>query len=74
MAALERDIAYFRHQIWWQHLGTHGIPNDIIATSTASIGYPNVLIKSWRKTPTSTDWHEKANRATSIILWSFSLC
>lgn len=31
MAGLERQLTFFRHRLWWQHLSTHGVPNQIIA-------------------------------------------
>ncbi|GGU90057.1 hypothetical protein GCM10010182_00630 [Actinomadura cremea] len=30
MPRLERRIAAFRHQLWWQHLSAHGAPNQIL--------------------------------------------
>ncbi|PZG47996.1 hypothetical protein C1I98_12995 [Spongiactinospora gelatinilytica] len=31
MAALERDVSFFRHQLWAQHLTPHGIPNRLLS-------------------------------------------
>jgi hypothetical protein len=30
MNELERQITLFRHELWWQHLSTHGVPNQIL--------------------------------------------
>jgi hypothetical protein len=30
MADLERRVTLFRHELWWQHLSTHGIPNQLL--------------------------------------------
>jgi hypothetical protein len=30
MARLEQRMIAFRHRLWWQHLGSHGTPNQII--------------------------------------------
>jgi hypothetical protein len=30
MAGLERRLTLFRHRLWWQHLSTHGAPNQIL--------------------------------------------
>jgi hypothetical protein len=30
MNKLERQVTLFRHQLWWQHLSTHGVPNHIL--------------------------------------------
>lgn len=31
MEDLERQLTFFRHKLWWQHLTAHGIPNQILA-------------------------------------------
>jgi hypothetical protein len=30
MGELEHQITLFRHQLWWKHLSTHGVPNQIL--------------------------------------------
>jgi hypothetical protein len=30
MEDLERRLAFFRHKLWWQHLTTHNVPNQIL--------------------------------------------
>jgi hypothetical protein len=30
MAELEHRLTLFRHRLWWQHLSTHGAPNQIL--------------------------------------------
>lgn len=30
MAELERRVTRFRHELWWQHLSTHGVPNQLL--------------------------------------------
>jgi hypothetical protein len=30
MAELEQRVTLFRHELWWQHLSTHGIPNQLL--------------------------------------------
>ncbi|WP_433151911.1 hypothetical protein ACQPZ8_16320 [Actinomadura nitritigenes] len=30
MPRMERRIAAFRHQLWWQHLSSHGVPDQIL--------------------------------------------
>jgi hypothetical protein len=30
MAELERRVTIFRNELWWQHLSTHGVPNQLL--------------------------------------------